>query len=200
MNFRYFFVPNIAIRLGLSFALAFIFIVLPSVTVAESEDITQNKKSFGTWEQSEEAKEIKENVPEDYSSSGKSKNKGSRIFPTVWCSDITDSDTEKICWKSYREGLKYYERGLPHRTRVIEWQHISTLIIFFVVLFLVGTGIYFAWVQFKAGATSSENNEIEISLTGVKVSSPVLGVIILVISLAFFYLYLRYVYPISEII
>jgi hypothetical protein len=32
------------------------------------------------------------------------------------------------------------------------------------------------------------------------VSSPVLGVIILVISLGFFYLYLVYVYPISEIV
>jgi len=32
------------------------------------------------------------------------------------------------------------------------------------------------------------------------VSSPVLGVIILVISLAFFYLYLVFVYPIKEIL
>ena len=37
------------------------------------------------------------------------------------------------------------------------------------------------------------------SATGISVSSPVLGVIILVISLAFFYLYLVYVYPISEL-
>jgi len=32
------------------------------------------------------------------------------------------------------------------------------------------------------------------------VASPVLGVVILVISLAFFYLYLVYVYPIEEIL
>jgi len=32
------------------------------------------------------------------------------------------------------------------------------------------------------------------------VSSPVLGVVILVISLAFFYLYLVHVYPISELL
>ncbi len=125
---------------------------------------------------------------------------GSPIFPAVWCADIADSKTQVICWEAYREGLGYYRRGLLHRTDVIEWQHISTQIIFFTVLFLVGSGIYFAWVQFKNGTGSQENNEIEISMQGIKVSSPVLGVIILVLSLAFFYLYLRYVYPINEII
>ena len=40
---------------------------------------------------------------------------------------------------------------------------------------------------------------IEASTSGFKVSSPVLGVIILVISLAFFYLYLVHVYPIEEL-
>jgi hypothetical protein len=35
--------------------------------------------------------------------------------------------------------------------------------------------------------------------SGIKVSSPVLGVVILVISLAFFYFYLVYVYPIENI-
>jgi hypothetical protein len=36
------------------------------------------------------------------------------------------------------------------------------------------------------------------SLKGIKVSSPILGVVILTISLAFFYLYLVYVYPIKD--
>lgn len=39
----------------------------------------------------------------------------------------------------------------------------------------------------------------EAGTSGVKVSSPVLGVIILVISFLFFYMYLVHVYPISEI-
>jgi hypothetical protein len=39
---------------------------------------------------------------------------------------------------------------------------------------------------------------IELSTGGLKISSPVLGVIILGLSLAFFYLYLVYVYPIAE--
>jgi hypothetical protein len=40
---------------------------------------------------------------------------------------------------------------------------------------------------------------LEISTTGLKVSSSVLGVVILAMSMAFFYLYTRYVYPIQEV-
>lgn len=53
--------------------------------------------------------------------------------------------------------------------------------------------------------TLSENSsdpvsvtKIEASLQGIKVSSPVLGVIILIISLLFFYLYLIFVYPVKD--
>jgi hypothetical protein len=49
-------------------------------------------------------------------------------------------------------------------------------------------------------AASDVATEIDLSTSSVKVSSPVLGVIILVISLAFFCLYLVYVYPISEVV
>jgi hypothetical protein len=40
--------------------------------------------------------------------------------------------------------------------------------------------------------------DIDINPKGIKISSPVLGVIILTISLAFFYLYLKSVYPIFK--
>jgi hypothetical protein len=39
---------------------------------------------------------------------------------------------------------------------------------------------------------------IEAGKSGFKISSPVLGVIILTLSLAFFYLYLVHVYPVSD--
>jgi hypothetical protein len=65
----------------------------------------------------------------------------------------------------------------------------------------MGLGLYFAWVQFHADNTNKkirqEISEVEISMSGIKISSPVLGVIILTLSLAFFYLYLVYVYPIT---
>jgi len=124
---------------------------------------------------------------------------GSEIIPDVWCGAISDEKTKLVCWDAYRASLNYYNVGLEHRSKVFKWQHTTTKAIFFVVLILVAIGVYFAWVQFRAGKGEMDRSELEISLKGVKVNSSVLGVIILMISLVFFYLYLRYVYPISEL-
>jgi hypothetical protein len=118
----------------------------------------------------------------------------------------------------------YYTAGYRHRQRVFEWQLVSSKIIFVLVTFLVFSGIYFAALQFhegmrhraaeamvakaKGGAVHGEKpptredsavTTFSASAKGIEVSSPVLGVVILVISLAFFYLYLVYVYPITEL-
>lgn len=131
----------------------------------------------------------------------------SEYLPKVWCADIDDEPTKAICWKAYQASLNYYEIGLQQRTKTFRWQHISTQVIFFVVLALVALGIYFAWIQFKHDMGANEKiinkgevkeHSLELSTSGIKVSSPVLGVIILALSLAFFYLYLVYVYPIVE--
>ena len=132
--------------------------------------------------------------------SGNPEDEKSKIFPAIWCTDIDDQTTKNSCWAAYRNGLDYYEFGLNHRKSVLKWQHISTQIILVVVLILVAMGLYFAWEQFKAGTGEQTSTEIEISSASIKISSPVLGVIILVVSLAFFYLYLIYVYPIEEVI
>ncbi|HSH76061.1 MAG TPA: hypothetical protein VLA09_10300 [Longimicrobiales bacterium] len=141
---------------------------------------------------------------------------GSAIIAQVWCGLVEDETTRTECWESYRASLRYYESGLEHRSRVFQWQHFSTRVIFFVVLVIVATGIFFAWVQFrkglkpvapqrvageeKGGSPAREpEHEIEISMQGIRVSSPALGVVILALSLGFFYLYLAYVYPISEV-
>jgi hypothetical protein len=132
----------------------------------------------------------------------------SPYLPDVWCGDIDEPETRADCWGAFRAGFNYYESGLTHRQRVFWWQHTSGRIIFFVVLGLVVAGVYFAWVQFRhdllrsdtaQGGGAAQEHEVELSTSGLKVSSPVLGVIILALSLAFFYLYLIYVYPIVEI-
>jgi hypothetical protein len=92
---------------------------------------------------------------------------------------------------------------MQHRKAVFVWQFWSSRVIFVVVLLLVAAGMYFAAVQFHLGIRQKkrgipEVTEIAASVTGVKVSSPVLGVIILMISLEFFYLYLSFVYPITN--
>jgi len=124
------------------------------------------------------------------------------------CGSFGDDSTKALCWRAYREYFAYYQSGFAHRRRVFWWQHLSTRIIFAVVLALVSAGILFAWIQFRkdlvaaalSGGVPGTASQVEIGTTGVKVSSPVLGVIILVISLAFFYLYLVFVYPIKEIL
>jgi hypothetical protein len=97
----------------------------------------------------------------------------------------------------------YHRWGLRLRQRSYEWQLQSSKIIFVVVLLLVGLGIYFAWVQFHVDIVRGTPpaqivSEITAGKEGLRVSSPVLGVIILVLSLLFFYLYLAFVYPITQ--
>jgi len=123
--------------------------------------------------------------------------------------ELFDPPTKEKYLAALREYYNYRITGLQHRQRVFEWQLFSSKVIFIVVLLLVSTGIYFAAVQFHSGlgrrakatgaSEGEEVTEFAASLKGVKVKSPVLGVIILVISLAFFYLYLAYVYPIENI-
>ncbi|HWB17421.1 MAG TPA: hypothetical protein VG538_13520 [Vicinamibacterales bacterium] len=122
--------------------------------------------------------------------------------PPSW---LKDPATNAAFLSAMRAYYAYRETGLTQRQRVFAWQLVSSKIIFVVVLLLVGAGIVFAAIQFGVGLrrTAADAHEeatsIDLSTTSVKVSSPVLGVIILFIALAFFYLYLVYVYPISEI-
>lgn len=93
----------------------------------------------------------------------------------------------------------YYSSALEHRRALFAWQLLSSKITFAVVIFLVLAGVVFAGIQFFR-PHEPETSTVDASLTGIKVSSPVLGVILLTLSLAFFYLYLVYVYPIHEAI
>ena len=117
---------------------------------------------------------------------------------------------------------EFHISSLQHRRRVFDWQHTSSIIIFWVVIIIVFIGLIFSGIQFYISMQSSlagkkikhalaegqtetvasspaEVAEFEASLQGIKVKSSVLGIIILGISLAFFYLYLAHVYPISEV-
>jgi hypothetical protein len=125
------------------------------------------------------------------------------VPPPEW---MNDPATKQKYLDSLQGYYEYRRLAYMHRQRDFRWQHVSTIVIFIVVLLLVSSGIYFAYVQFHAGlkakaqnpAAPEEKSDIEISMKGLRVSSSVLGVIILGISLAFFYLYLVYVYPISD--
>ena len=112
--------------------------------------------------------------------------------------------TDAAFQDALRDYFGYFKFGVAHRQDVFAWQLFSSRVIFWVVLSLVGLGMYFAAKQFQHGlrtafgkTNESDVTEFAASLAGVRVRSPVLGVIILVISFAFFYLYLRFVYPIE---
>ncbi len=66
------------------------------------------------------------------------------------------------------------------------------------VLFLVLVGVVFSWLQFRAAAYQGATQEMDASMAGVKITSSTLGVVILLLSMCFFYLYLRFVYPITN--
>ncbi|MDX1670861.1 MAG: hypothetical protein R3211_00865 [Balneolaceae bacterium] len=133
----------------------------------------------------------------------------SLIVPPSPLEQQLDDSTLEIYNKALYAYYEYRVSGFQHRKKVFAWQLFSTKLIFWSVLLLVFSGITFSGIQFyksmrmdRSGDTSDLDEsitEFEASAKGIKVSSPVLGVIILVISLAFFYLYLIYVYPISDI-
>jgi hypothetical protein len=102
------------------------------------------------------------------------------------------------------------------RRRTYENQLLQTRIIFVLVIILVFAGLFFSWIQFqhsfhlkrvlhkRANATSDDaaspapaQDEFTFGKDGVVIKSAYLGVIILAISMAFFFLYLLYVYPIT---
>ncbi|HEY8188185.1 MAG TPA: hypothetical protein VIF64_19105 [Pyrinomonadaceae bacterium] len=117
-------------------------------------------------------------------------------------------ETQERFQETLRAYYDYRRSGYDHRRSVFEWQLISSRIIFVVVLILVFAGIYFAAIQFHYGLRPrgtrkeeerTEATEFVFSLKEFKVRSPVLGVIVLTLSLGFFYLYLVYVYPIENV-
>jgi hypothetical protein len=130
------------------------------------------------------------------------------ILPDKASLALLDETTKEQYFLALRGYYQYRISGYIHRKSVFKWQLLSTKVIFGVVILLVLAGVYFSgvqfhkslkWKQIKGASEEEERTEIEASLTGIKVSSPILGVIILTISFLFFYLYLVHVYPITEI-
>lgn len=98
--------------------------------------------------------------------------------------------------------VAYQIASLKHRQAVFAWQLTTTRIIFWMVLALVLSGVAFSAIQFAVALRrKSDFNDAEIAMgvEGVKVRSQFLGIITLALSLGFFYLYLKTVYPISQV-
>ncbi|SRR6266403_5597311 len=144
------------------------------------------------------------------------------VMPIEKLNDCTISDqmTRDACERAIRAKYEYDIESLHHRSDSFRWSLSASKIIFAVVVVLVLSGLVFAGIQFRValarlpkeranvgkseeqgqtGNVSEMATNFEVSATGIRVNSSVLGVIILTISMAFFYLYARYVYPIHEL-
>ena len=123
-----------------------------------------------------------------------------------------NSDSESKYQEYVKYVIDYHIWSLENRRNTL----LSSTIIFFVVVFIVFSGVYFSWLQFSKNEKiikrkSNKNNEkiadsateathsLKASLQGIEISSSFVGLIILVISMGFFYLYLIHVYPIEYI-
>jgi hypothetical protein len=89
-----------------------------------------------------------------------------------------------------------------------EWHLLSTKIIFFVVLVVVGFGIFVSWLQFKNdinpkklnGDGGSAEYDVSAGIQSVSIKSKTIGAVILVFSGVFFFLYLSIVYPMNNLV
>jgi hypothetical protein len=94
--------------------------------------------------------------------------------------------------------LEYDKFALRHAQRTYEWQFWASIAIFLLVITAVALGLWMSFLHFYEGRKGG-GGKMKFSREGVEVSSPVIGLLILVVSLAFFYLYLTQVYPITEV-
>ncbi len=124
------------------------------------------------------------------------------LFPDLPDGYIPDDATRTAMDQSVRAYYEYRRDQFEHRLNVFKWQYNSSRTIFVVVVLIVVVGLYFSWMQFHDALKRGKDlpaTEFDASAKSFKVSSPILGVIILLLSLVFFYLYLVHVYPITEV-
>lgn len=97
--------------------------------------------------------------------------------------------------KAYED---YVVFALQQRTAAFAWHMAASRMIFWMVFGLVVVGVVFSAFQFWR-SKAFDTQEVDISLQGLKVRSQFLGVVTLAISVAFFYLYLKTVYPLFDV-
>ncbi|MHC4401002.1 MAG: hypothetical protein ACYTG0_15100 [Planctomycetota bacterium] len=121
---------------------------------------------------------------------------------------------------AYQEWLiAYYERQanvLTEHERAFALQRVMSYLVFFVVHALLGLAVWCASREFlhaskmrrspAKGKSGKENEnrapevqEITVSLEGIALKTSFHGTLLLVIALAFYYLFLQFVYPVSVV-
>lgn len=115
------------------------------------------------------------------------------------------------------EKYKYEIWTLSHTKKIYEYQHTSSVILLGASITILVCGLYFSYIQFQDRTKINEINpekkldvnkndrianeeisktSLKIGMAGIEISSSIIGLLILCVSLAFFYLYIANVYPI----
>lgn len=137
--------------------------------------------------------------------------------PSIAAREATDPKVMSAYGDAQAAWYNYLAEGYRFRMRAFERQLTLSLWIFVIVTLLVTAGVVFAGFQLFAGlfsrpkimqeqaAAQAEGTEVpngvtEIQLTATSfvVKTSILGVVVLTIACAFFFLYLKFVYPIQN--
>lgn len=110
------------------------------------------------------------------------------------------ADEKRVAWEA-----AYYDyliSLMEYNVSLFKWQQTAGTVILWLVSVLVVAGVIFSGFHLWSAAAnvrSQSNTEIEISTQKVRITSSVIGLVILVLSLAFVYLFIREVYSINLI-
>ena len=86
---------------------------------------------------------------------------------------------------------------LNHRRLVFQSYLIIDLFVLVLVMSIVGVGLYLSYLKFREKETTE--TKLSFAKGSLEINSNVIGLIILIVSVAFFYLYLTHVYPIKVV-
>lgn len=91
----------------------------------------------------------------------------------------------------------YEWRSMEHRAEAFQWQLRYTIITLVFVGVLVTAGVGLTLLEFLSGRRGA--SKLSIGTHGIEVDSKFVGIIVLVISLIFAYLFLEKAYPVEEV-
>jgi hypothetical protein len=101
-----------------------------------------------------------------------------------------------------RNEFQYYTRLMEVNLGVFHAQRIASYVVLLLVFVVVASGVVFSGFQLWKSVSVAgvqANNDLEISAAKVRVTSSVVGIVVLTISLAFLFIYTREVYTIKSL-
>lgn len=116
--------------------------------------------------------------------------------------EASAEDATEACKRSYNDALRilnleYDHFSLRDRGLALAWQRVSGVMFFLIAIGILVFGLYLTHLEFNK--ERSEPVSLEIGQTGIKLSSEIIGIVVMVIALTYSYLYIDRIYPITEI-